>query len=223
MTIRIHKLPAVLLVSLLLSLSVSLHAQDWKEDKKINVLFGLTQPLLVKGFNIEGNYIHNRLIFDYSHGVSLDFSGNSVTTDLKRQNVAVHMPWTTGFGIGYRVKEWINVRIEPKWHKFEFYYDGEVQNSTNIITSYNTMSLGIGLYGHFQPFKNKSSFIKGIMIAPSVRYWPTVYSSLDGDQYTYFNKYTNSNEEIEVLDPGIGFTPFVFNISIGYSFDVKRK
>lgn len=28
--------------------------------------------------------IHNRFIFDYSHGVSLDFSGNTVTAGLER-------------------------------------------------------------------------------------------------------------------------------------------
>jgi hypothetical protein len=30
-------------------------------------------------------------------------------------------------------------------------------------------------------------------------------------------------ETIEILDPGAGFTPFIFNISIEYSFDFKRK
>ena len=27
-----------------------------------------------------------------------------------------HLPWTTGFGIGYRLKEWVNIRVAPKWH-----------------------------------------------------------------------------------------------------------
>jgi hypothetical protein len=204
-------------------MTVHLQAQDWKTDKKINVVFGLSQLFLVKGFNIEGNYIHNRLIFDYSHGVSLDFSESTVTTDLKRQGLAVHMPWTTGFGIGYRLTDWLNVRVEPKWHRFEFYYDGETQNNTNEITSYNTMSLGIGVYGNYQPFKNKSSFLKGIMIAPSIRFWPTVNSTLNGDKYNYLNKKTLVTEEIKTLDPGIGFTAFVFNVSVGYSFDIKKK
>jgi hypothetical protein len=48
--------------------------------QNINVFFGLTQPLLVDGFNVEINYIHNRFIFDYSHGASLNFSGNTATT-----------------------------------------------------------------------------------------------------------------------------------------------
>ncbi len=203
--------------------TVTLQAQDWKTEKKVNIVFGLTQPLLVSGFNIEGNYIHNRFIFDYSHGVSLDFSGSSATPDLKRQGVAVHMPWTTGFGVGYRLKEWLNVRFEPKWHRFEFYYDGETQTQANQITSFNIVSLGVGLYGHYQPFKNQTSFLKGIMIAPSIRFWPTVSSTLKEDLFTYNNKVTKAKEEIKTLGSGIGFTPFVFNISVGYSFGLKKK
>lgn len=211
-----------MLIIVMGSIAIQSEAQDWKNEKKVNVVFGLIQPIFARGFNIEGNYIHKRFIFDYSHGVSLDLSGPSVTADLREQDVAVHMPYTTGFGIGYRLKEWINVRIEPKWHRFEFYYDGEEQNSSNQITSYNTMSLGMGVYGHYQPFKNQNSFLKGIMISPSVRFWPTIASTLEGDSYSYLNKNTVKNEEIVTLDPGPGFTPFIFNISIGYSFDLKK-
>ncbi len=198
-------------------------SQDWKTEKKVNVVFGLIQPIFAKGFNIEGNYIHNRFIFDYSHGASLDLSGQSVTAEMREEGLAVHMPWTTGFGVGYRLKEWINVRIEPKWHRFEFYYDDELQNSTNQITSYNTMSLGIGIYGHYQPFKNKTTFLKGIMIAPSIRFWPTISSTLKDNSFTYLNKNTGTNEEIKTLDVGPGFTPFIFNISVGYSFGLRKK
>jgi len=205
-----------------LTASFKSNAQDWKSDKRVNIVFGLTQPLLVEGFNIEGNYIHNRFIFDYSHGVSLDFSDVSVTPELQTQGVAVHMPWTTGFGVGYRLKEWINIRIEPKWHRFEFYYEGEQQNEANQINAYNTFSLGLGAYGNYLPFKNSNSFLKGILIAPSIRFWPTVASTLEGDSFTYNNRNTDTNETIEVLDPGVGFTPFIFNISIGYTFDLKK-
>ena len=222
MTIKKQNLFRAMSIIVLTLITFHLQAQDWKEDKKINVLFGLTQPLLVGGFNIEGNYIHNRFIFDYSHGVSLDFSESSVNTELREQGVAVHMPWTTGFGVGYRFNEWLNLRVEPKWHRFEFYYDDEPQTNENEIISYNTFSLGLGLYGNFQPFKNKTSFLKGIMVAPSIRFWPTVSSTLNSDSFTYNNKNTKVDETIEVLDPGIGFTPIIFNISIGYSFDLKK-
>ena len=223
MTIKIKNSFRTWLIILLASATFQLQAQDWKNEKKVNVLFGLTQPLLVDGFNIEGNYIHNRLIFDYSHGVSLDFSETSVTPELREQGVAVHMPWTTGFGVGYRFIKWLNLRVEPKWHRFQFYYDEEPQIAENEITAYETFSLGLGLYGNFQPFQNKTSFLRGIMIAPSIRFWPTVSSTMDGDSFSYFNKNTERDETIEVLDPGIGITPFIFNISIGYSFDLKKR
>jgi hypothetical protein len=224
----IHKIlsfaPALLLMIFITVSNVKpVYAQDWKTDKKIAVLFGLTQPLIVKGFNIEGNYIHNRFIVDYSHGVSLDFAGDMLTPELKDQQLAVHIPWTTGFGVGYRFTHWLNLRVEPKWHRFEFYYDGETQSKENQITGYNTFSLGAGLYGFFQPFKRQENFLKGITIAPSVRFWPTVNSSLLTDEYVYSNKITGANEKIGTLDPGFGFTPLVINISVGYSFSLKRN
>lgn len=200
--------------------SPNLYAQDWTEDKKVNAVFGLTQPVFAKGFNIEGNYIHDQFIVGYSHGVSLDLSGPTTTEALRGQGIAVHMPYTTGFGIGYRLAEWINVRVEPKWHRFELYYEGEEQVTSNEITSYNTVSLGIGLYGHYQPFRNSESFLRGLMIAPSVRFWPTISSTLEGDRFTYVNKNTGKNEELTTLDPGNGFTPFIINVSVGYSFDL---
>jgi len=208
---------------LIIAAGFNANAQDWKSDKKINILFGLSQPLLAHGFNIEGNYINGRFIFDYSHGASLDFDGNSVTPDLRKQGVAVHMPYTTGFGLGYRLKEWLNVRVEPKWHSFEFYYENEPQNINTRITAYKTFSLGIGLYGSYQPFKNKDTFLKGFMISPSIRFWPTVSSNLPNGGFTYFNKNTSTNEEIKKLDPGILFTPLVINVGIGYSFQLKKK
>lgn len=209
-----------ILIAFVLS-PIMLQAQDWKTDKRTNFVFGLIQPIFAKGFNIEGNYIQNRFIFSYSHGASIDLSGQSVTTAMREEGLAVHIPWTTGFGVGYRLKEWVNIRIEPKWHRFEFYYNDEAQNSANQITSYNTMSLGVGIYGHYQPFKNKISFLKGIMIAPSIRFWPTISSTLDNNSLTYLNKNTGMNEEIKTLDVGPGFTPFIFNVSIGYSFGLK--
>jgi hypothetical protein len=203
-------------------LAVPAKAQDWKTEKRINLVFGLTQPLLLSGFNAEVNYIHNRFIFDYSHGVSLDFSGSSVTPDLKRQGVAIHMPYTTGFGAGYRFTEWLNIRVEPKWHRFECSYDDDITQAAGRITAFNTFSLGIGVYGHFRPFKRNHTFLNGILIAPSIRFWPTVSSTLKGT-YTYYNQHTQTNEVIKTLHPGIGFSPIVFNVSIGYSFNLKKR
>lgn len=214
-------LPTIILLMAIVS-NTKAQTQDWKTEKRINLLFGMTQVAIANGINIEGNYIHNRFIFDYSHGASLDFTGNLLTNDLKDQHLAIHEPWTTGFGIGYRAKEWINIRVEPKWHKFEFFYDGDPQIKSNEITSYRTFSLGIGVYGSYFPFKSKDNFLKGFIIAPSIRFWPTVSSTLKGREFTYLNRETGEIEEIKTLDPGTKFTPIVFNVSIGYSFHLTK-
>jgi hypothetical protein len=206
----------IALLFLLIAKGLTTNAQDWKSEERINILFGISQ-ILVSGFNVEGNFIYHRFIFDYSHGVSLDFSGNNVTPELKSEGLAVHMPWTTGFGLGYRITDWINIRVEPKFHRFEFYYDSDPQNTTTRIYDYNTFSLGLGLYGAWLPFKRQHNFLKGIMISPSIRYWPTVSSTRDPN-FTYYNRNTMQLEHIPALDPGVGFKPIVYNISIGYSF-----
>jgi hypothetical protein len=211
---------AVLCFLVLLGSNIA-NAQEWKSEKKVNVLFGISQ-ILASGFNIEGNYINKRFIADYSHGVSLDFKDGTVTSDLRRQGLAVHIPYTTGFGIGYRLKEWVNIRIEPKWHRFEFYYENDAQTKANQVTTYNTFSLGVGVYGSWLPFKKSADFLHGMMISPSIRYWPTVHSSQSND-FVYYNRNTMMNEKIKTLDPGIGFTPWVVNISVGYSFSFSPK
>jgi len=86
----------IMFIFILGLITLQSNAQDWKTEKKVNVVFGLTQPIFAKGFNIEGNYIHKRLIFGYSHGVSLDLSGTTVTPEMREQGIAVHMPYTTG-------------------------------------------------------------------------------------------------------------------------------
>ncbi len=162
-------------------------------------------------------------IIDYSHGVSLDFNGNAIPDALKKQGVVVHMPWTTGCGIGYRLTDWLNIRVEPKLHRFEFYYANKLQNKNSEITSYNTFTLGLGVYGSYLPFKKMGNFMNGIIVAPSIRYWPTIHSSLKDDKFSYYNKNTDANEVIRTYDPGIGLTPLILNLSIGYSYRIKKQ
>jgi hypothetical protein len=193
-------------------------AQEWKSEQRVNILFGLTQ-VVAHGFNIEANYIRDRLIVDFSHGVALQYQTSDVPDYLKNQNVEVYVPWTTGFGIGYRWTEWLNTRIEPKWHRFEYYYTGDLKTRDEQIASCEAFSLGIGVYGDFRPFKNKSNFLKGIMIAPSVRYWPTLSSHWNGGP-DYYNSHTMKQEELKTPNAGLGLSPWVVNISIGYSFSL---
>lgn len=201
------------LITLVLMESRAQSNQDF--ENRVSIVFGTSQ-LLIDGFNIEGNLFYKRFAFDYSHGVSLNFDNDILTGDAKTQMLDIHIPYSTGFGVGYRFTDWFNVRVEPKWHKFELYHKGDVQNNQNIITSYTTFSLGLGAYVNWLPFKKKDNFLKGITIAPSVRYWPKVSDSIDGS-LTYQNRLTDSVETHKALEIGFGDTPFFVNVSVGYS------
>jgi len=202
---------------LVLILGKFVQAQNKPLSNQVNLLFGLNQPLL-GGFNIEGNVFYKRLVFDYSHGISLNFSNATLAGNEKNQQLAAHIPYTTGFGVGYRFNEWFNLRAEPKWHRFELYYEGDQQTIDNRIVAYNTFTLGIGAYFNLRPFKNQNNFLKGIMIAPSVRYWPKLSSNLV-DNFTYQNQVTGQTETLNAMEVGVSNTPWIFNISIGYTFE----
>jgi hypothetical protein len=199
-------------------------AQEISKEKEplsteVAVLFGMTQPLLVGGFNIEGNLFYKRFAFDYSHGASLEFRAETAVGAMSEQGLAAHIPYSTGFGVGYRFTEWINLRVEPKWHRLQIYYDGEDYNETGFLADYTTFSLGLGLYGSWKPFKQKEhKLLRGITIAPSVRWWPTLSSSLENDQQEYYNKITEQTEIHQRQQMGMANTPWIFNISVGYSY-----
>ena len=212
----------VLLTSTLI-FSLTSFAQQGKDKKPLenqfNLLSGIGQ-IVQQGFNLEGNLMYKRLSLDYSHGISLNIPNDRLEDGAdKEQGLDIHIPWTTGFGIGYRFNNWLNLRMEPKWHKFELYYSEDVQNKENLITDYTTFTLGLGLYSNLKPFRKKDNFLKNIMIAPSIRWWPNVSSSLNNDEISYLNRNTDQQETHEARNIGISNTAFFVNVSIGYSFD----
>lgn len=217
------KLNVLLSLALLLTLSF-VDAQPRRKNltNKVNLVFGLNQQLL-NGFNVEGNLFLGRLAFDYSHGVSLHLDNAFLDPVNQNLGLDVHIPWTTGFGVGYRFNEWFNVRAEPKWHKFELYYEGQSQTEANLIGDYTTFTMGIGAYANLQPFKNQENFLRGFMVAPSIRYWPRVTSSLDNHILSFDHAALDQQVNHEVLEVGVSDTPIILNISIGYSFDLKNN
>lgn len=185
-------------------------------SNKFSILFGTLQPAALKGYNVELNYTTNRLIFDYSHGVSLD---PPTAGDFKTQKVALHLPYSTGFGIGYRFTSFFDVRFEPKLHSWEVYNDGETQNSSTKIKDFKTFTLGIGAYYRYMPFKkSENKFLQGITTSTSIRYWQNVGTTLRNDEFSYLNKSTNKIETLKAPNIGIGNSPIVFNIGVGYTF-----
>ena len=92
------------------------HAFAQKEllySNRFSILAGLIQPTALKGGNVELNYFTKRVSLDYSHGFSLN---PPVVGDFKTQNVVLHLPISTGFGVGYRFNSFFDVRFEPKLH-----------------------------------------------------------------------------------------------------------
>ena len=209
-----------ILIAMFVSLRIFIAAQENQTQDKpeFGVLFGLSQPILGSGFNYELNYYTKRLVFDWSHGIGLQIRGSGIVGEMKEQNLVAYIPYTIGFGAGVRLSEWLNIRIEPKLHRFHVYYDGDAMNSENEITEYSTVTLGIGVYGKWMPFKKESNYLKGIVVAPSVRFWPNISSTVEGDAISYDNAFTKKNEEHKVMNIGFNNTPFFANVSIGYLF-----
>lgn len=210
-----------------LLLSQASFGQEAKEKKKflysnrISVLAGLIQPMVLKGGNIEVNFYTERLSFEYSHGFLLNMSGGTITGAAKTQQLAYHLPYSTGFGIGYRITSFFDIRIEPKIHSWEVYYDGETQNRENLIRRYKTYTVGLGAYYRYMPFYKKDNWLQGITTSTSVRWWPNVGSSLANNEFTYYNKQTNKEETLKASNIGIAGSQFLFNVSMGYTFGGK--
>jgi hypothetical protein len=85
-------------------------------------MLGLTQWILFRGGNVAIEYKVGRLAFEYSHGQGLDLNqvpGLTLTRAERDAGAHLRVPWTTGFGVGYRVTEHLHVLLEGKAHRFE--------------------------------------------------------------------------------------------------------
>jgi hypothetical protein len=159
------------------------------------------------------------MIFDYSHGTSLD---PPTVGDFKTQKIALHIPISTGFGIGYRITSFFDIRFEPKLHNWEVYNEGEIQKTNTKLADFKTFTLGAGAYYRYMPFKNsKNTFLQGITTSTSVRYWQNVGSTLRDNKVTYKNTASNKTETFKAPNIGIANSPIIFNIALGYTFGGK--
>lgn len=189
---------------------------DLLYSNKFSILAGLIQPTALKGGNIEFNYFTKSVSFDYSHGFSLD---PPVVGAFKDQNVVLHLPYSTGFGVGYRFNSFLDLRFEPKLHSWEVYQKDAEQTVANKIKDFKTFTLGLGLYYRYFPFKNsENKFLQGITTSSSIRYWQNVGTTLRNDTFTYANATTKKTETLKAPNIGIANTPIIFNIAVGYTF-----
>lgn len=217
----------VITIAITLLLTQLSYGQAPKEKKeflysnRVSVLAGLIQPMVLKGGNIEVTYFTKKMSFDYSHGFLLNMSGGKITGDAKTQKLAYHLPYSTGFGVGYRLTSFFDIRVEPKIHSWEVYYDGGTQNKANLIKAYKTYSVGLGAYYRCMPFRKKDNWLQGITTSSSLRWWPNVGSSLTNDKFTYYNEFTNKDKALKASNIGIAGSQFLFNVSIGYTIGGK--
>lgn len=201
------------------SIAQSAKNNDLLYSNRFSILAGMIQLTALGGGNIELNYFTKRVSFDYSHGFSLN---PPVVGDFKTQNVVLHLPYTTGFGVGYRFNSFFDLRFEPKLHSWEVYQKDAEQTVANKIIDFHTITLGLGAYYRFFPFKNsENDILQGITISSSLRYWQNVGTTLRNDEFSYFNKISNKTETLKAPNIGLANSPIIINIAVGYTFGGK--
>ncbi len=177
-------------------------------SKKLTLLAGLSQPLFLKGANLAVTYTTNRLIFEYSHGINLNYS-EVLSSDYKDNVLSIKSPYSTGAGLGYRFfanqKLGMDLRAEAKIHSYE------VKLNSKQFTKYINLDLGGGLYWQYHPFGKRTNGMEGIVIEPSIRYWANVKSSLK-ENYSY-----KTNDGRSLTHKPYPLNLFA-NISIGFTF-----
>lgn len=213
----------IISIAFLLVLASSVVAQsssfsNGSNAPRFSIVSGLNQPLVFRGFNIEANYWTKKWVFEYSHGFGLHVDGKFVGHEYEAQHINFKITHSFGAGIGYRFTEAFNLRFEPKIHSYQTFLEGDKQIKANSIANFNTYTLGLGAYYRWLPFRNATGIAKGITVVPSVRYWYKVASNLDNDSFTYANRKTGKTQSFQAPNIGISNTPFLFNISVGYSF-----
>jgi hypothetical protein len=193
----------------------------WAPSLGVNL--GMIQPLLLGGANLEVDFRIGHIVIGYSHGWSLDLEGSTITGEMRTQKVSLHLPYSTGFGVGYSryastLNSFFDVRLEGKIHRFEAAYSSPDGATKTAIANYSTYTLGAGAYWTYVPFAGRQDALRGLNVSTSVRLWPRLASSLSDDKATYANASTGRTETHDAANIGIANTPLIVNLSVGYIF-----
>jgi hypothetical protein len=202
----------VLAITLPLMSAAEARAQE--PAPRASVVFGLTQPLLLRGFNVEGDWWTEHVVVDYSHGINLHVPGTSLGGEYERQGLDFLVRHSLGIGVGYRITRALNVRLEPKVHVYDVHY---ATGGAAPIGSFRTYTLGAGVYYLWRPFRNATGAARWLSIVPSLRYWPQVASSLDRDRVIYASHVTGRTEVMRTPAIGAANTPWIVNVSVGWT------
>ncbi|HEY3253452.1 MAG TPA: hypothetical protein VGJ91_05870 [Polyangiaceae bacterium] len=172
-------------------------------EQKFSVMAGLSQWLLFRGGNLALEYKIGRFAFELSHGQGLDLNqvgGFALSSAERRDETQVRVPWTTGFGVGYRITENLHLLLEFKAHHYEVR-----ANEGAHAVSYTTFSVGPGAF--YSIYLSKHLFLE-----PNLRFWPNVGSTLH-DNRVMLERCDGTSYEHQAHDFG-----FFGNVNLGYSF-----
>lgn len=159
----------------------SVRAEDSRQGFGVNI--GLIQPFAFNGWNLALEWRSEKWFAEYSHGWDLKIHkfDQALTSQEKSEKIKLTLPWTTGFGIGYRLTSRMTIAVEFKAHKYE------VESPLGQKLDYVTYSIGPGLAYDF-------TFAGSWFLRPMLRYWPNVGTDLnkearldraDGSQYNH--------------------------------------
>lgn len=168
------------------------------QQLQLSFHFGLLQPLLSKGFNAAVDVRKGRFIATYSHGHGLDLTDLG-PEDQRDAGIETRLPWTTGGGVGMVLIDELYALIDVKVHAVDVDHDGQGFD-------YHTLTIG-GELGY------RLFLFKGLHIAPVLRYWPTVWSSLASGG----REVGNSQVRHKPVDMGV--KGLFANVLIGWAFE----
>ena len=176
--------------------------KDFENSHRFTLLTGLIQPVLLGGVNVAGTYYTKRFTFEYSHGMFLHYPRLLQKDD---NLTSLYSKWSTGAGIGYRLTTRRDLRLEIKAHN----YDAKLIDGNQV--DYTVYSLGIGFYSR------KYLWQSNWLVEYSFRYWPNISSTLTDDKFEYTDDSgTSHTHKVHSLG-------FIFNVSLGYTFNKKSK
>ena len=172
-------------------------------ERKFSVMAGLSQWLLFRGGNLALEYKTGRFALEISHGQGLDLNqvgGFALSSAERDAGTRVRVPWTTGFGVGYRITENFHLLLEFKAH----HYEVRASEGADAV-NYTTFSIGPGAF--YSIYLTPRLFLQ-----PNLRFWPNVASTLDHDR-VLLERCDGTSYEHRAHDFG-----FFGNVNLGYSF-----
>lgn len=167
--------------------------------------YGLTQPLVLHGFNAAIDLRLGRFVASYSHGQGLEYSRapGALTPAERRAGLRIVAPYSTGAGLGFTLLDELYVMADVKVHRFEL-YAGEG------LSHYTTVTVGGEVGWRF--------FIwKGLHVTPTLRFWPNVWHDAPAGGVRVR---TRDGGELRHAPLSQGENGFFGNILVGWAFNL---